>query len=86
LTIAIENVGGTPGPQVASGGLAGSPSVRQQQLLGALNEAAQVLDLAYSGPRMKPLEEEDFSAVQRPDTGQVALIQQRLPNCPIRFS
>ena len=86
LTITIEDVGGTPWSQVASGGLAGSPAVGQQQLLGALNETAQVLDLAHRRPRMKPLEEEDFSAVERPDTGQVALIQQRLPDCPIRFS
>ena len=86
LTIAIEDVRGAPGSQVTSGGLGGSPAVRQQQLLGALNEAAEVLDLAHRGPRMKPLEKEDFSAVQRPDTGQVALIQQGLSNCAIRFS
>ena len=86
LTIAIEDVRGTSGSQVTSGGLGGSPAVRQQQLLGALNEATQVPDLAHRGPRMKPLEEENFSTVQRSDTGQVALIQQGLSNCAIRFS
>src|SRR5215204_5869792 len=85
LMLAVEYIGPAAGSKIAGGGLLRTPPVHEEQLLGALHQASEVLHLGHRRAGMEPLEEEHFSAIERPDPGEISLIKEGLPDRPIRL-
>ena len=66
--------------KITSSRLLGPPFVRLEQLLAPLDNAPQVSDLADLPTRVNSVKEEQLRSIKGPETGEIPLIEQCLPN------
>ena len=86
LARSLVDVGASTRSQITGGGLLGTPAVCPQQLVGALDDAPQVADLTDGGTRVYAVEEEQLRSIERAETCEVPLVQQRLANRAVGLS
>ena len=86
LARSLVDVGTSTRSQITGGGLLGTPAVCLEHRCPRCDNAPQVADVTDRRTRMYAMEEEQLRSIERAETGEVPLVQQRLTDRAVGLS